>query len=121
MGDQQNRSPLPKSADRVEQRVLGSSVEGCGWFVEYDHLGIVQYGTRNLDHLFFGRAKRAHGRRWRDIEVERLQELLGQQLADEDVTAETTKQPRSGDEIMLAAWTTVARVLLNLDEFITRE
>lgn len=40
-------------------------------------------------------------------EMQRLRELLGRQMAEGDVD--------------LAAWTTVARVLLNLDEFITRE
>jgi len=36
VGDQQNRSALPKTADRIEQRVFGSSVEGRGGLVEYD-------------------------------------------------------------------------------------
>ena len=43
-------------------------------------------------------------------EKQRLDELLAQQLAAE-----------SGEQKQLAAWTTVARVLLNLDETITRE
>ena len=43
-------------------------------------------------------------------EKQRLIELLAQQLAVEQ-----------GEQRQLAAWTTVARVLLNLDETITRE
>jgi mono/diheme cytochrome c family protein len=46
-------------------------------------------------------------------EQARLTELLARQLAESEASGEDAKQ--------LAAWTTVARVLLNLDEFITRE
>jgi hypothetical protein len=46
-------------------------------------------------------------------ELERLRELLSRQLAANESGASEADR--------LAAWTTVARVLLNLDEFITRE
>jgi hypothetical protein len=49
-------------------------------------------------------------------EEQRLGELLAQQLDDSDA-----KLPAGGDARQLTAWTAVARVLLNLDEFITRE
>jgi hypothetical protein len=46
-------------------------------------------------------------------EQKRLTELLAGQLAESEAPGEDAKQ--------FAAWTTIARVLLNLDEFITRE
>jgi mono/diheme cytochrome c family protein len=46
-------------------------------------------------------------------EQARLTDLLVRQLAESEAPGEDAKQ--------LAAWTTIARVLLNLDEFITRE
>jgi len=60
-------------------------------------------------------------------ETQRLQELLTQQLAGfaaaPDEAAKIVPAPAaSGPELaQLAAWTTVSRVLLNLDETITRE
>jgi hypothetical protein len=50
-----------------------------------------------------------------DFEQKRLNDLLNRQRADFDSAGTGT------DSKQLAAWTTVARVLLNLDEFITRE
>jgi hypothetical protein len=61
------------------------------------------------------------------LEEERLAELLAQQLASyESAPGEASSiignNPPSGvDAKQLAAWTTVSRVLLNLDETITRE
>ncbi len=59
-------------------------------------------------------------------EHERLQELLDQQLASYDTAPDEAqkivmKAAAGSDVKQLAAWTTVARVLLNLDETITRE
>jgi Protein of unknown function (DUF1553) len=60
-------------------------------------------------------------------EEQRLRRLLQQQLADFENVLEDTQRikpvavPNGLDRIQFAAWTTVARVLLNLDEFITRE
>lgn len=60
-------------------------------------------------------------------EKQRLTELLAQQLAgyesefDEAKTINSSKPPPGTDVKQLAAWTTVSRVLLNLDETITRE
>ena len=60
-------------------------------------------------------------------ETEALQQLLAAELAD---TADATKLrlfpsagllPAAANPKTLAAWTSVARTLLNLDEFITRE
>ena len=62
-----------------------------------------------------------------DFEQKRLEALLNQQLADFQSDTDDTPLPvpanlPSGiNPRELAAWTTVARVLLNLDEFITRE
>jgi hypothetical protein len=61
------------------------------------------------------------------LEVKRLGELLQEQLADfasAPKEARLLAPPNLPAEIaapQVAAWTTVARVLLNLDEFITRE
>jgi hypothetical protein len=59
-------------------------------------------------------------------EEQRLGELLRQQLADfentsPDVTMAALAKREGCDDKQLVAWTTMARVLLNLDEFITRE
>jgi hypothetical protein len=60
-------------------------------------------------------------------EEQRLRQLLDQQLADFENVPEDAQRikpsavPDRRDKIQLAAWTTVGRVLLNLDEFITRE
>ena len=62
-----------------------------------------------------------------NFEQERLGALLSQQRADfqsdsgEAHLLVPAKLPSGIDSRELAAWTTVARVLLNLDEFITRE
>jgi hypothetical protein len=62
-----------------------------------------------------------------DFEQKRLRDLLNQQRADPESDGGDTNLPvpanlPSGiNRRELAAWTTVARVLLNLDEFITRE
>jgi hypothetical protein len=61
------------------------------------------------------------------FEQQRLRQLLQQQLADFENVPEATQRskpftvPNGLDRIQFAAWTIVARVLLNLDEFITRE
>ncbi len=47
-----------------------------------------------------------------------LQRLLGQQQADEESASDA---PTGIDRAQFAAWTTIARVLLNLDETMTRE
>jgi Protein of unknown function (DUF1553)/Protein of unknown function (DUF1549)/Planctomycete cytochrome C len=57
-------------------------------------------------------------------EIQRLADLLARQTADfssDPNRAEQISNTGSGDLAERAAWTTVARVLLNLDEFITRE
>ena len=60
-------------------------------------------------------------------EKRRLSELLEQQLANPDANAAISNEARSSGSTEpqlakdLPAWTTVARVLLNLDETITRE
>ena len=61
-----------------------------------------------------------------DSENQRLADLLSRQQADfqsDPKAAEPIAAPGTGpgDVVERAAWTTVARVLLNLDEFITRE
>jgi hypothetical protein len=59
-------------------------------------------------------------------EAQRLLAVLRWQLAEFDKAPEDARQlvppgTKDMDVKQLAAWTTVARVLLNLDEFITRE
>jgi hypothetical protein len=53
------------------------------------------------------------GRQPKDREQQRLTELLAHELAESDAATSAGRQ--------LDAWTSVARVLLNLDEFISRE
>jgi len=53
------------------------------------------------------------GRAPRDLEQQRLAALLARLLA--------APEPEDAQARRFAAWTTLARVLLNLDEFITRE
>src|SRR5262245_46196815 len=67
------------------------------------------------------------GRMPSDKEQRALLRLLGQELADyqkapQDATVVAALKPELGlDGRQLAAWTGMARVLINLDEFITRE
>lgn len=63
----------------------------------------------------------------REFELKRLTDLLAQQRAGFEAAPQDAKLiapadlPKDIDVKQFAAWTTVARVLLNLDEFITRE
>jgi mono/diheme cytochrome c family protein len=60
----------------------------------------------------------------KDSESQRLTELLSQQRTDlrsDPRDVERIAPPGEADVVERAAWTTLARVLLNLDEFITRE
>jgi hypothetical protein len=60
-------------------------------------------------------------------ERQRIQKLLGQQIDSYEAAPDEAKllvsnRAEAGTEIkQLAAWTTVSRALLNLDETITRE
>jgi hypothetical protein len=69
--------------------------------------------------------KECLGRRPSPEEAKVLAELYRQQEAEFDADAVRAKQAATGaaagDEARVAAWTSVARTLLNLDEFITRE
>ena len=62
-----------------------------------------------------------------ELELKRLSQLLARQRAEFDAAPEEAKLlapaelPEGTDAGQVAAWVTVARVLLNLDEFITRE
>jgi hypothetical protein len=61
------------------------------------------------------------------LEEKRLGELLTQQFAELESTHQVTRpvallpSNMGLDSKIFAAWTTLARVLMNLDEFITRE
>ena len=61
------------------------------------------------------------------LEEQRLRQLLDQQPTEVEVTARDTQRgtgllyAEDLDSKTFAAWTTLARVLMNLDEFITRE
>jgi len=60
------------------------------------------------------------------VERKRLQQVIDQQLdsykaAPEEAREITGVEKEAGNAGQLAAWTTVARVLLNLDETISRE
>ena len=67
---------LLQVAHQVEEVFLLLGRQRRGRLVEDDHLGLVQHGAGDLDHLLLGRAERADRRRRRDVEVQRLQELL---------------------------------------------
>jgi hypothetical protein len=59
-------------------------------------------------------------------ELERLRQFLGQQTAEYGADTEAAKKLAAGvgsdiEPARAAAWVAVARVLINLDEFITRE
>src|SRR5262249_55574073 len=62
-----------------------------------------------------------------DHELKRLDQLLAEQRAGFDAAPQDAKLfaaaalPKNTSFTEFAAWTAVARVLLNLDEFITRE
>ncbi|MBL8173801.1 MAG: PSD1 domain-containing protein [Bryobacterales bacterium] len=79
-------------------------------------------GTR-LDHAF----RVALARSPRPKERERLQSLLGTERDElathpEEASKLLPANPPAGlDRTELAAWTSIARVILNMDEFITRE
>src|SRR4051794_30507623 len=51
MRDQQNGSALPQPADRVEQRVFCSGIEGRRGFVEYDEWRIAKECSGERDAL----------------------------------------------------------------------
>src|SRR5262249_13424749 len=54
-------------------------------------------------------------------ELGTLRALLDQERTEAEAETATDSHPLESENHDLAAWTTVARVLLNLDEFITRE
>jgi len=76
-----------------------------------------------IDHAF----RLCFGRFPSSVEETRLRELLSQQRAESEVIAQGPELsallpcPDNLDSKTFAAWTALARVLLNLDEFITRE
>jgi hypothetical protein len=64
------------------------------------------------------------GRQPSAAEVERLTRFLAEQKREYESDPDAAKQFAKGvpgDEATAAAWVAVARVVLNLDEFITRE
>ena len=67
------------------------------------------------------------GRAPSDAEAATLRQLLSAEMADPESSAQSERfasaqnLPDSVNTRQLAAWTSVARVLLNIDEFITRE
>ena len=65
-----------RSRTRSKKYFFSSGVSARGRLVEDDHLGLVENGARDLDHLLLGGAEQAHGRRRRHVEIQRLQELL---------------------------------------------
>ena len=67
---------LLQVAHQVEKVLLLLGRQARRRLVENDHLGLVQHGAGDLDHLLFRRAQRADRHRRRDVEVQRLQKLL---------------------------------------------
>ncbi|MEO6336128.1 MAG: PSD1 and planctomycete cytochrome C domain-containing protein [Verrucomicrobiota bacterium] len=84
---------------------------------------VAQNDEARIDYAF----KLCLSREPKRDEQQRLKELLNLQLKSYDTTPEEAKTllpktfPADTDVKQLAAWTTVSRVLLNLDETITRE
>ncbi len=64
-------------AHEVEEILLFFRRQRGGGFVEDDDLGFVQDGAGYFDHLLLGGAEKSDRRCRRDVEIERLQELLG--------------------------------------------
>jgi hypothetical protein len=80
------------------------------------------HGPERIDYAF----QLCTARKPDASEHQRLQELVDQELAEYETSPDEAKlivaKSASGTNVKeLAAWTTVARVLLNLDETITRE
>ncbi|MFA6547225.1 MAG: DUF1553 domain-containing protein, partial [Limisphaerales bacterium] len=74
--------------------------------------------TARIEHTF----RLCLARKPSATEVRRLAELLkGETASVTDAEAKIVKAPAGVEPKQFAAWTTVARVLLNLDEMITRE
>ena len=79
--------------------------------------------TKRLDYAFRLCLARKPGA----AEKQRLKQLLSQQLAGYEAAPDAAKSivsvnpPPGTDLKQLAAWTTISRVLFNLDETITRE
>jgi hypothetical protein len=63
--------------DEIEEILLLLGSEARRRFVEDDDLGLVQDGARDLHHLLLGGAEQTDGRSRVDVELQRLQELLG--------------------------------------------
>jgi len=84
---------------------------------------VPQNDDARIDHAF----KLCLARAPKLDEQQRVKELLNEELKSYDVTSDDAtlllpkKLPENSDVKQLAAWTTVSRVLLNLDETITRE
>ncbi len=68
---------LLEIAHQVEEVFLLLGRQAGRRLVEDDHLGVVQHGARDLDHLLLGGAELRHRGCRRHVEIERLQELLG--------------------------------------------
>ena len=73
--DDGDAAPL-EIAHEIEEIFLLLGRQGRGGLVENDDLGAVQHRAGDFHHLLLGGAERADDRRRRDVEIERLQELL---------------------------------------------
>ena len=74
--DDRNAATL-QIAHEVEEILLFFRRKGCRGLVEDYDFGLVQDGACYLDHLLLGGAEKSDGRGRSDVEIERLQELLG--------------------------------------------
>jgi hypothetical protein len=90
------------------------------------HTSAVNKVTEDSEHIRYA-FRLCVARPPSDFEQERLRAVLNQQRGDFQSTSNdgprliSTGRPPGTNVAELAAWTAVARVLLNLDEFITRE
>jgi len=78
VGDEDDRHPIGlEPRDQTEEMVLFLGGEGRGRFVKDDDPRLVVDGTGDFHHLLLRRAQLADEHRGIDVEVQRLQELLG--------------------------------------------
>ena len=96
--DEHDRDAAPlEVAHEIEEVLLLFRRQRRRRLVEDDHLGLVEHGARDFDHLLLGRAERADGRGRGDVEIQRLQELL---RGDVDAAQSIVKALLAEEEVL---------------------